>query len=163
MIPTINMKTFVVAAITLMSLPAAAQTQYYNNIVLRQNGNIVYQNKATNIDSIAMENNKTQIALYDRDGGLLFSTSAADTRMDVEQGAPIADMLDLVFNEDGTATDISALGLPVTNNAGGVSTYYNPTFKRYVARFNNTWAGATSTYFRINYGSNKSFIDLLKD
>lgn len=163
MIPTINMKTFVVAAITLTSLPAAAQTQYYDNIVLRQNGNIVYQNKATNIDSIAMENNKTQIALYDRDGGLLFSTSAADTRMDVEQGAPIADMLDLVFNEDGTATDISALGLPVTNNAGGVSTYYNPTFKRYVARFNNTWAGATSTYFRINYGSNKSFIDLLKD
>lgn len=163
MIPTINMKTFVVAAITLMSLPAAAQTQYYDKIVLRQNGNIVYQNKATNIDSIAMENNKTQIALYDRDGGLLFSTSAADTRMDVEQGAPIADMLDLVFNEDGTATDISALGLPVTNNAGGVSTYYNPTFKRYVARFNNTWAGATSTYFRINYGSNKSFIDLLKD
>ena len=163
MIPTINMKTFVVAAITLMSLPAAAQTQYYDTIVLRQNGNIVYQNKATNIDSIAMENNKTQIALYDRDGGLLFSTSAADTRMDVEQGAPIADMLDLVFNEDGTATDISALGLPVTNNAGGVSTYYNPTFKRYVARFNNTWAGATSTYFRINYGSNKSFIDLLKD
>lgn len=163
MIPTINMKTFVVAAITLTSLPAAAQTQYYDNIVLRQNGNIVYQNKATNIDSIAMENNKTQIALYDKDGGLLFSTSAADTRMDVEQGAPIADMLDLVFNEDGTATDISALGLPVTNNAGGVSTYYNPTFKRYVARFNNTWAGATSTYFRINYGSNKSFIDLLKD
>lgn len=163
MIPTINMKTFVVAAITLMSLPAAAQTQYYDNIVLRQNGNIVYQNKATNIDSIAMENNKTQIALYDKDGGLLFSTSAADTRMDVEQGAPIADMLDLVFNEDGTATDISALGLPVTNNAGGVSTYYNPTFKRYVARLNNTWAGATSTYFRINYGSNKSFIDLLKD
>lgn len=163
MIPTINMKTFVAAAITLMSLPAAAQTQYYDNIVLRQNGNIVYQNKATNIDSIAMENNKTQIALYDRDGGLLFSTSAADTRMDVEQGAPIADMLDLVFNEDGTATDISALGLPVTNNAGGVSTYYNPTFKRYVARFNNTWAGTTSTYFRINYGSNKSFIDLLKD
>lgn len=163
MIPTINMKTFVAAAITLMSLPAAAQTQYYDNIVLRQNGNIVYQNKATNIDSIAMENNKTQIALYDRDGGLLFSTPAAGTRMDVEQGAPIADMLDLVFNEDGTATDISALGLPVTNNAGGVSTYYNPTFKRYVARFNNTWAGATSTYFRIDYGSNKSFIDLLKD
>lgn len=163
MIPTINMKTFVVAAITLMSLPAAAQTQYYDNIVLRQNGNIVYQNKATNIDSIAMENNKTQIALYDRDGGLLFSTPAAGTRMDVEQGAPIADMLDLVFNEDGTATDISVLGLPVTNNAGGVATYYNPTFKRYVARFDNTWAGATSTYFRINYGSNKSFIDLLKD
>ena len=163
MIPTINMKTFVAAAITLMSLPAAAQTQYYDNIVLRQNGNIVYQNKATKIDRIAMENNKTQIALYDRDGGLLFSTSAADTRMDVEQGAPIADMLDLVFNEDGTATDISVLGLPVTNNAGGVATYYNSTFKRYVARFNNTWAGATSTYFRINYGSNKSFIDLLKD
>lgn len=163
MIPTINMKTFVAAAITLMSLPAAAQTQYYDNIVLRQNGNIVYQNKATNIDSIAMENNKTQIALYDRDGGLLFSTPAAGTRMDVEQGAPIADMLDLVFNEDGTATDISVLGLPVTNNAGGVATYYNPTFKRYVARFDNTWAGATSTYFRINYGSNKSFIDLLKD
>lgn len=163
MISTINMKAFVAVGISLMSLPTVAQTHYYDNIVLRQNGNIVYQNKATNIDSIAMENNKTQIALYDRNGGLLFSTSAAGTRMDVEQGAPIADMLDLVFNEDGSATDISALGLPVTNNAGGVDTYYNPTFKRYVARFNNTWAGATSTYFRIDYGSNKSFIDLLKD
>ena len=159
----LNIKTFAVAAIALMAMPASAQTKYYDNIVLRQNGAVVYQNKAANIDSIAMEKNKTQISLYDKDGGLLYSTSAAGTRMDVEQGAPVADMLDLVFNEDGTATDISDMGMAVKSNSGGVTTYYNPTFKRYVARFGNTWAGATSTYFRVDYGSNQEFINLLKD
>ena len=103
----LNIKTFAVAAIALMAMPTSAQTRYYDNIVLRQNGTVVYQNKAANVDSIAMEKNKTLISLYDKDGGLLYSTTAAGTRMDVEQGAPIADMLDLVFNEDGTATDIS--------------------------------------------------------
>ena len=159
----LNIKTFAVAAIALMAMPASAQTRYYDNIVLRQNGTVVYQNKAANVDSIAMEKNKTLISLYDKDGGLLYSTTAAGTRMDVEQGAPIADMLDLVFNEDGTATDISDMGMAVKSNSGGVTTYYNPTFKRYVARFGNTWAGATSTYFRVDYGSNQEFINLLKD
>ena len=160
---SLNMKIFVASALALLSMPVAAQTRYYDNIVVRQNGAVVYQNKATNIDSIAMENNKTQLALYDKDGGLLFSTTAKGTRMDVEQGAPVADMLDLVFNEDGSATDVSDMGNTVKSNSGGVPTYYSPTFHRYVARFSNTWAGATSNYYRIDYGSNKDFIDLLKD
>lgn len=160
---SLNMKIFVASALALLNMPVAAQTRYYDNIVVRQNGAVVYQNKATNIDSIAMENNKTQLALYDKDGGLLFSTTAQGTRMDVEQGAPVADMLDLVFNEDGSATDISDMGNTVKSNTGGVPTYYSPTFHRYVARFSNTWAGATSNYYRIDYGSNKDFIDLLKD
>ena len=60
---SLNMKIFVASALALLSMPVAAQTRYYDNIVVRQNGAVVYQNKATNIDSIVMENNRRRTAV----------------------------------------------------------------------------------------------------
>ena len=158
---TYNIKTLVVAGIALMAMSATAQTRHYDNIVVRHNGEVVYTNRATDIDSIAMEQNKTRLSLYDKEGALLFSTPAAGCKMDVEQGAPVADVLDLVFNEDGTATDISDMGNAVTGS--GATTYYNNTYRRYVARFDNKWAGATTAYYRIDYEGNANFIGKLSD
>lgn len=43
------MKIFVASALALLSMSVAAQTRYYDNIVMRQNGAVVYQNKATDV------------------------------------------------------------------------------------------------------------------
>ena len=104
-----NAKISMMAFLGIMSLPVAAQQKYYDNIVVTENNRVAFTGRAAVIDSIAMENGKKQLALYDKNGQLLFSAPAADCKMQVEKGAPIADMLDVVFNEDGTATDASAM------------------------------------------------------
>ena len=50
-----------------------------------------------------------------------------------------------------------------TNNSGALSTYYSNTYKRFVAKFGNTWAGATSGFYRIDYANNEAFKEALKD
>ncbi len=159
-----NAKISMMAFLGIMSLPVAAQQKYYDNIVVTENNRVAFTGRAAVIDSIAMENGKKQLALYDKNGQLLFSAPAADCKMQVEKGAPIADMLDVVFNEDGTATDASAMANEIkVGKKDGIVTYYNDTFKRYVAQFNNVWAGAVSGYYRVDYGDNDDFLSRLQD
>lgn len=50
--------------------------------------------------------------------------------------APKADLLDVVFNADGTAKDVSASALKVVRvPSSTMSVYYHSDYKRYVARF----------------------------
>ena len=80
------------------------------------------------------------------------------------QKKPVADILDVVFKTDGTAEDISPMkNVITTNNSGALSTYYSNTYKRFVAKFGNTWAGATSGFYRIDYANNDAFKEALKD
>lgn len=78
--------------------------------------------------------------------------------------APKADLLDVVFKADGTAEDISPMQNEVITNAGeGLTTYYNNTYERYVARFDNPWAGVATGWYRIDYGTNQKFSDAIAD
>ena len=80
------------------------------------------------------------------------------------QKKPVADILDVVFKTDGTAEDISPMkNVITTNNSGALSTYYSNTYKRFVAKFGNTWAGATSGFYRNDYANNEAFKEALKD
>ena len=80
------------------------------------------------------------------------------------QKKPVADLLDVQFNEDGTATDLSPMKLTVEAQANGSqSVYYNNTYKRYVARFNNTWGGALSGKYKIDFENNQAIRDALAD
>lgn len=81
-----------------------------------------------------------------------------------QEDTPKADLLDVVFNPDGTATDVSPMKMEVkTFASSALTTYFNPNYERYVAKFANTWAGSTTGYYRIDYASNQSFIDKLSD
>lgn len=78
--------------------------------------------------------------------------------------APKADLLDVVFKADGTAEDVSPMQNEVITNAGdGLTTYYNNTYGRYVARFDNTWGGAATGWYRINYGTSEAFSSAIAD
>lgn len=76
-----------------------------------------------------------------------------------------ADLLDIVFNADGTATDMSPYKHAViTNKGAGLTTYYSDVHTRYVANFTHT-PGTTVTdgYYRIKYSSDGDFIKRIAD
>lgn len=77
----------------------------------------------------------------------------------------VADMLDIVFNEDGTAQDISIAKMAVNTIAGPqLMTYYNEEYGRYVAHFNNTMGtSASSSYYQVRYSNRTAFMTKLSN
>lgn len=77
----------------------------------------------------------------------------------------IADMLDIQFNADGTAEDLSPMKNKVITSPGAtLMTYYNDMHKRYVANFRNQMGYAvTSGYYRVNYTKDGDFINKIAD
>ena len=76
---------------------------------------------------------------------------------------PVADMLDVKFNADGTAEDVSAMKNTVEVVGTALSTYYNDGFGFTVANFTNTWGGGKSSGYRIDYEQNEDFKSKLAD
>ena len=69
-------------------------------------------------------------------------------------GGPVADILDVVFDEDGSARDISAAGNTVKYVAGSACTLsWNDVYLKYVPSFSHKQAGSgiTSGFYRIEY------------
>ena len=77
----------------------------------------------------------------------------------------VADMLDVVFNADGTAEDISPMKMKVTTYAGTqLITYYNSAYDRYVAHFNNTTGQSTTTsFYKVDFSKHGKFKNALSD
>ncbi len=76
---------------------------------------------------------------------------------------PIADLLDVVFNADGTAKDISPLNNEVKYISGDKLTIANA-YDRYVARFSHAPSENTADgYYRIDYYENATFKSALED
>lgn len=94
-------------------------------------------------------------------------TGYPDLKQEVEvtQNGFTADLLDLVFNNDGTATDISPMHNVVECLPGAsLMTYYNDSYGRYVARFNHEpGANPSSGYYKVDYFNNQTFRDALAD
>lgn len=76
---------------------------------------------------------------------------------------PLADLLDVQFNEDGTATDLSPRHMPVQRVGSSQSVQYNSTYRRYMACFTNPWASTASGYYKIDYEQDQNFRDALAD
>ncbi len=76
-----------------------------------------------------------------------------------------ADLMDIVFNADGTATDMSPYNHQViTNKGAGLTTFYSDVHDRFVAKFTHT-IGSTVTdgYYRIKYPAGGDFINRIAD
>lgn len=78
---------------------------------------------------------------------------------------PVADLLDVVFRNDGTAEDESQSRMMVLKISASTSVnYFNDFYQRYVSHFNHELAGKLSGgYYRIDYTSNTSFRNALSD
>ncbi len=82
-----------------------------------------------------------------------------------QESAPKADLLDIVFKEDGTAEDVSPLKHAViTKDAPTLMTYYSDMHKRHVANFRHAHGSSVTTgYYRVNYKANDDFISRVAD
>lgn len=84
----------------------------------------------------------------------------------VEQGddeeiadeAPVADLFNIEFGENGTATDVSEQQIPVTVGTTVPETYYNDTYKRWVAKFPGD---DNHCYFGVPYEENEKIIEAM--
>ena len=92
--------------------------------------------------------------------------SGLDEILPDEPGLPVADILDVVFKEDGTAVNASTkFGLQIqTLPASELMTYNSAIFDRDVAHYNHA-AGknAASGYYKADYAGNENLINALKD
>lgn len=86
-------------------------------------------------------------------------------KVTVTQTKIVADLLDIVFANDGSAKDISPVQLPVTSFPGSaLMTYWNDTYERYSAHFNHTVGSSVSTgYYRADFAGNERFRNALAD
>ena len=78
---------------------------------------------------------------------------------------PRADMLDVVFNADGTATDVSAKMMNIVDYpSSGKVTFYEEYQQCYMSRFyNNLYAEAQSGFYQIDFRSHNSYKAELAD
>lgn len=99
-------------------------------------------------------------------GELMYATDVetVDSITFKESNRPEADILDVVFRADGTAEDVSPMKNRVECPAkGGLTTYWNNTYKRYVASFSNDWGGNVSGYYKVDYTNNTQIQQALAD
>ena len=81
----------------------------------------------------------------------------------VEPTAPKADILDVVFNEDGSAEDVSPMHNTVEHVGTTSSVYFNETYQRNVARFENPWSKTCTGYYKVDYETNDAIRSALAD
>lgn len=83
----------------------------------------------------------------------------------VAQYCLVADLLDVEFNNDGTATDLSPMHNQVEYVPGtALMTYYNDNYERYIAHFNQTpGTNMSSSYYKVDYSANSEFQNALAD
>ena len=83
----------------------------------------------------------------------------------VTQGTATADLLDVVFHNDGTAADRSASHRVMQRHSGsGLLTYYNDSYGDYVARFNHDPGSSPAAgYYKVDYAADAAFREALAD
>jgi glycerophosphoryl diester phosphodiesterase len=155
---------FLNVLVALISFFALAANSFAANqhVYVYKGSDIVFRTTSDKLDSVALEQNKTIISLYSKDGTRLYTAAYAEIDSITYVTLPVADMLDVQFNADGTATDISPMANAIQTMTGaGLKTYFNNGYQRYVARFDNTWAGNVTGYYKVDYSQNQKFMDLL--
>lgn len=105
-----------------------------------------------------------KIVIYGKDKKVLYSTKTSEVDSIVfAEPLPTADMLDVVFHEDGTAEDISPMKNEVKLVGNTSYTRFSKAYNRYMATFTNPWAGTASGYYRIDFEQNQEFRNKLAD
>ena len=72
-------------------------------------------------------------------------------------GNGMALIMDIVFNEDGTATDVSPMKNNVEILGTTPTTYWSDQFNRYVAKFESPMGTTPSGVYKVNFEENTSF------
>ncbi|MGN0231958.1 MAG: LamG-like jellyroll fold domain-containing protein [Muribaculaceae bacterium] len=147
-------KVMMGAALLVASMAIVAE----NDIFVFRNGNIIYEGNSTEASRVDVGDDNITV---NSSAEALFSGAIAEVDSIVfdDLATPKADLLDVVFGADGTATDVSPMHNTVI--AKGTKTYFNDTYNRYVANFDNTWGATATNFFRVDYEDNPEFCEKL--
>ncbi|MBP3774942.1 MAG: hypothetical protein ILA34_06300 [Bacteroidaceae bacterium] len=157
---TLLLSTCFVLTSILCFLPATADDYIY----IYSGGNITNIIPREDVDSVAFLSKNRIIRFYDKSGkGIFGSAVSSIDSMTFQYATPTADLLDVVFNANGSATDVSPMKNTVTLKGSSMSTYYNETYQRYVARFHQLAGMTPANYYRVDYESNAKFRNALAD
>lgn len=136
------------------------------DVYVFKNDDVVFQEKTTSIDSVALDAGKTKLTFYKNQTETYTAAIAnVDSISLMPPAKPIADVLNVIFHADGTASDVS----PMKNTIDWVEgyktmTYYNESLGRHVARFDNTPGNnAYLGYYKVNFENNTAFRNALSD
>lgn len=161
---TQSIKAVIMTVMASVAMSAAAQTDKQESIILYSYGQVVFSDLSENIDSVALENSRKQVSLYDKQKNKVFSIGANLLDSIKFHSAPKADMFDVEFRNDGSAADISPMKNAIQAGSQAPETYYDAALGRFVGRFSNAWGGGNSyCYYRMDYGDNQTFMDGLAD
>ncbi len=153
---TISLLTIGVAALTL----TAADFLYFH-----YDGEVIKKLPAENAERIVMTTDKN-LKVVDANDNALYTVLAEDVdSITFLAPMPQADLLNVVFKEDGTAEDVSPMKFPV-ERGGTATTEWDAAFNCYAAKIEgNTWASSNvaNQFYRIDYTNNTAFKNALAD
>ena len=155
------MKKFIVVSISLLaSLFACAETA--EDICVFREGVVVFETNADDIDSVAVVGD--DVFFFAKGAKLLYRSKKSDIDSILFLApVPVADVLDVKFNADGTAEDVSPMGNTV-ESYGNPQTFFSSEYGRYEVRFSdNAWAGNANRYYKVSYADNTAFQNALAD
>lgn len=152
--------------ISLLAMGAAALSIYAADFLyFHRNGEVVQTIAADDADRIVKESDN-MMNVVDASGATVYSFSGEEIdSITFTLPIPKADLLDVVFNADGTAKDVSPMGFNV-ERGGEAATEWSDRYNRYVARLSdNKWGNGdvTEQFYRIDYSNNQAFMDALAD
>ena len=139
-----------------VAMSAAAQTDKQESIILYSYGQVVFSDLSENIDSVALENSRKQVSLYDKQKNKVFSIGA--NLLDSIKFHSALKPTCSTWNSETTARLPTSHPMKNAIQAGSQApeTYYDAALGRFVGRFSNAWgAGNSYCYYRMDYADNQ--------
>lgn len=88
-------------------------------------------------------------------------TTKAMPDIDPSVKAPVADLVDVAFTNDGARNLAESSGLTVTRQGNGTPNIYNSALRMYVTQPATT--GSTANYYMVNFKNNAQYVNGVKD
>ena len=140
---------------------ASTPASTYKNIV-------VWNNTNSNFGATVATDTKEGISYYDGTNFAALQQTVVDWGRawycDMQEGSyptlignGMAVLLDIVFNEDGTATDASPMKSNVEILGTTPTTYWSDQFNRYVAKFDAPMGTTPNGVYKVNFEKNTTF------
>ena len=146
---------------------ASTPASTYKNIV-------VWNNTDSNFGATVATDTKEGISYYDGTNFAALQQTVVDWGRawycDMQEGSyptlignGMAVLLDIVFNEDGTATDASPMKSNVEILGTTPTTYWSDQFNRYVAKFDAPMGSTPTGVYKVSFEKNTTFSRALAD
>ena len=163
-----NMKKAIISlatvAVVALSAKAGVGDMPTGNLYVWKNGRVVYMTAAANVADVQVSADKSTLSFVDSNSNVLYSAPKANIDSIGFYSVPArADLLDVVFNADGSATDVSPRHATIEHpSSTEQAVYWNSTYSRFVAHSSCAWNSKDKGHYRISIADD-AFFNRLKD